>query len=231
MGPGVGVGDPCGSLPPRDILGRETREETPRNDGTASCKPRLSPHKSPRLPGPPAVAVATGDGGGRGSRKRGGAARRCAGGRSRTASPRGPGRAVPAGARRGGCSARRFSVAGEAAAPPWAASSPSAGSRRRAGSSKEPARSRRPARRRRRSTAGTSEPRYGAAGRASGMRFPVRLCAGSLGFVLAARQRVPLAGAGRRENTLSVRCELRSAGPQTFRPCCTNVKKKVCELM
>lgn len=106
MGPGVGVGDPCGSLPPRDILGRETREETPRNDGTASCKPRLSPHKSPRLPGPPAVAVATGDGGGRGSRKRGGAARRCAGGRSRTASPRGPGRAVPAGARRGGCSAR-----------------------------------------------------------------------------------------------------------------------------
>lgn len=114
----------------------------------------------------------------------------------------GPARPLPAGRagrrQRGGCSARRFSVA-EAVAPPvpWAASSPSAGSRRRAGSSKEPAKSRRPARRRRRSTAGTSEPRYGAAGRARGMRFPVRLRAGSCGFVFAARQPVPLAGAER----------------------------------
>lgn len=133
----------------------------------------------------------------------------------------GAARPLPAGRagrrQRGGCSARRFSVVEAAALPvPWAASSLSAGSRRRAGSSKEPAKSLRPARRRCRSTAGTSEPRYGAAGRPSGMWFPVRLCAGSLGLVFTAGQPVPLAGAGRSENALSIRCELRSLGPQTF---------------
>lgn len=110
-------------------------------------------------------------------------------------------------ARRGAALARvpglspRVGRAAAAGAAPWAASSPAAGSSSSSSRRREPARKRRPARRRRRSTAGTSEPRYGgqpSAGAMRGYRPPwwaascPRLLSGVCG---AAAEAGPLRGA------------------------------------